>query len=506
MLQNFMLLNYKNFKRLLHNFHIIIIPFLITTNAFAKTTLIDSTMGFAVIKGHVENSKVDFWTLNQKEYLGSTTLGVPIDKEGNFLMQIKVKGRVQDLILNLGDTITPVYIFIEKNDTITLSWDANNVEKTFTARNTNFMSEHDLKTSLLLNNLYFKKNIDFRVFLSQHIISDSLKFFMVNDLYNQEIETLLSEGVYPHTTKMAADIYFKYVKLLSSIKLLPIYDLFIQHPSKSSLTILMLTKPKFYRIESEELYKSSSNYRDFIFNAIRFNGFMDYSMSFGYEKEQPSEAIPFAPGWQDYYAGLSNFYLYEMRDWYCTMSIINDFNEYAFDDACAVYKDFMTKVKIPYYADTLKAFYKNIQRLKPGTPAPAFTLKNEAGKLVSLSDFKGKVVYIDFWGIHCSPCLYDIEHAIPLLHEKYKDKNIVFLNICVDANVKDWKEHLLKLNFKGTNLIAEGWQENRACQAYGVTGIPHYYLINADGKMIDNNSLRPSQPTLIYEAFNKLLK
>ena len=62
-----------------------------------------------------------------------------------------------------------------------------------------------------------------------------------------------------------------------------------------------------------------------------------------------------------------------------TKLIIDDFNNYFFDDACEVYKDFITKDKTPYYAGSLKVFYANIQRLKSGNPAPTFILKNEYG-------------------------------------------------------------------------------------------------------------------------------
>ena len=76
----------------------------------------------------------------------------------------------------------------------------------------------------------------------------------------------------------------------------------------------------------------------------------------------------------------------------------------------------------------------------------------------------------------------------------------------MDTNVKEWKEHLLKLNFKGINLIADGWVENTVCKGYGLTGIPHYFIIDADGKMVDNNSPRLSQPELLFEIFDRLLK
>jgi peroxiredoxin len=159
---------------------------------------------------------------------------------------------------------------------------------------------------------------------------------------------------------------------------------------------------------------------------------------------------------------------------------------------------------VSYYSDILKVYYTAVQRLKPGNPAPLFTLKGENGGDVALKDLRGKVVYIDFWGVGCGPCVADIKSSVPVLHEKYKGKNIVFLNICVDATVKDWKENIAKLNLTGLNLIAEGWGKNPVCSAYGVNGIPHYYIIDAAGTIVDNNSPRPSEERL-YPLLDKLI-
>ncbi len=258
-----------------------------------------------------------------------------------------------------------------------------------------------------------------------------------------------------------------------------------------------------YGMESEEYFKKSSKYRDFIFDYIRFKQPFN---SWGVRGSvTPENSMPFAPAWKDYYSGLAAFHIYELRDWYVTKSIMEDFSYYSFQDACDVYKDFAPKIKTAFYADTLKAYYSNIQRLKPGSPAPLFNLKDENGKMVSLASFKGKAVYIDFWGVGCGPCIYDITNNVPALHEKYKDKDIVFINICVDSDEKEWKASLKKLNLNGVNLLAQGWTKNPTVSAYNITGIPHYYLLNNEGKIVNNNCERPSDDGL-HEQLDKLLK
>src|SRR5690242_3539579 len=106
---------------------------------------------------------------------------------------------------------------------------------------------------------------------------------------------------------------------------------------------------------------------------------------------------------------------------------MHGFEHYSFEGSDEAYQIFYPRIKTPLFRDTLEQFYKNIQRLRPGKQAPAFSLKDDKGKTVSLNDLKGKVVYIDFWGKYCGPCRSDIEKYIPKLHEKYKDKNVVFV-------------------------------------------------------------------------------
>ena len=142
--------------------------------------------------------------------------------------------------------------------------------------------------------------------------------------------------------------------------------------------------------------------------------------------------------------------------------------------------------------DTLQNHYNAIKRLKPGNTAPAFTLKNERGQPVSLSDFKGKVVYIDFWGVFCGPCIYDIKNHVPRLHEFYQNKDVIFINICVDVKEKQWKDALVKYKLDGINLIAEGWTSHPVCQAYHISSIPHYILVDKEGKIANNNARGPA--------------
>jgi peroxiredoxin len=146
-------------------------------------------------------------------------------------------------------------------------------------------------------------------------------------------------------------------------------------------------------------------------------------------------------------------------------------------------------------------------RLRPGNTAPGFSLVNEKGEKISLHDFKCKVVYLDFWGVGYGPCIYEIKEHLPSFYDKYKNRDFIILNFCVDTNTEKWRKALLKYKPKGINLIAEGWTDHPVCQAYFVNGIPHNVLIDKNGKIANNNAPRSGE--LMNEGPNmidKLLK
>jgi hypothetical protein len=81
---------------------------------------------------------------------------------------------------------------------------------------------------------------------------------------------------------------------------------------------------------------------------------------------------------------------------------------------------------------------------------------------------------------------------------------VAFVNICVDASEKEWKNTLAKSQLTGVNLSTE--LASPVCSTYNISGIPHYYLIDQSGRIVDNNAPRPSQGTVLTDAMDKLMK
>lgn len=136
--------------------------------------------------------------------------------------------------------------------------------------------------------------------------------------------------------------------------------------------------------------------------------------------------------------------------------------------------------------------YKNAL---PGTDLSAYSFENEKGEQVSLSDFKGKYIFIDLWSTGCNPCVGEIPYIRDLEH-RFAGKPIAWVSISLDLNKKVWLDFLKQKGMKGTQLICTKGFKHPFIRQIGLSGIPRFLLLDKGGKVIDPQTLRPSNPVL----------
>lgn len=118
-----------------------------------------------------------------------------------------------------------------------------------------------------------------------------------------------------------------------------------------------------------------------------------------------------------------------------------------------------------------------------GTEAAGFTQKDAEGKDVSLAQFRGKYVLVDFWASWCGPCRRENPNVVNV-YNKYKDKNFTVLGISLDEEKDAWLQAIKKDGLTWTQVSdLKGW-ENDVAQQYRITAIPRNLLIGPDGKII----------------------
>lgn len=145
------------------------------------------------------------------------------------------------------------------------------------------------------------------------------------------------------------------------------------------------------------------------------------------------------------------------------------------------------------FVSEAKQAYDKVKATAKGNKSPNFNYEDKDGKKVSLSDFKGKYVFIDVWATWCTPCLKQVPY-LKKLEEKYHDKNIVFIGISVDKKEQydAWKKLLVEKKMKGIQLFADNSFDSDFIDAYGISSIPRFLLIAPDGTIVDNHFSKPS--------------
>jgi peroxiredoxin len=142
---------------------------------------------------------------------------------------------------------------------------------------------------------------------------------------------------------------------------------------------------------------------------------------------------------------------------------------------------------------------ENLEQLGVNQKAPAFTLKNTVGKEMSLSDFKGKIVYLNFWSTTSIPSLRELK-VIEKLHQEYGEK-VNFVSINVDKP-KDNLEIKEKYNFKWSFLHYGNDYDLR--EKYQVTTLPTYFLINENGDLMRAFAENPIEADrTFHDMFNR---
>ncbi len=109
---------------------------------------------------------------------------------------------------------------------------------------------------------------------------------------------------------------------------------------------------------------------------------------------------------------------------------------------------------------TTKEQQRKYDALTKGNKAPDFSLTDSSNKTYTLKGFTGKVVYIDVWASWCDNCIPEFP-VLKTLEQKYKDKDIVFISVSIDATKDAWiQKGVLKYHPAGLQLWAgkDNWK------------------------------------------------
>ena len=142
-----------------------------------------------------------------------------------------------------------------------------------------------------------------------------------------------------------------------------------------------------------------------------------------------------------------------------------------------------------------------------GKKAIDFNMKDLNGNDLSLEQYRGHVILLDFWAVWCKPCIAEMPN-VKQVYEKYKEDNFQIIGISLDESRNTLVSYLEKEGITWPQFFdGNGWK-NQVAQMYGISAIPHMYLIDGEGVVrksgVRGHALEPAVAELVRENNAKL--
>jgi peroxiredoxin len=166
------------------------------------------------------------------------------------------------------------------------------------------------------------------------------------------------------------------------------------------------------------------------------------------------------------------------------------------------YNEYIEKAENEQYKKAVTAAFEKTKAYSTAQPAPAFTLYDDTGAPVSISDYKGKkMVYLGFWAGWCAPCLAEMRNSAAN-RKALADKDIVFLYVGIDDSKNAWLQNV-KDHSEGGIHAWSGGRKTEIIQKYDVVSLPRYFLIDKNGTFL-NDFKYASSPDFIHYIEQKM--
>ncbi len=164
------------------------------------------------------------------------------------------------------------------------------------------------------------------------------------------------------------------------------------------------------------------------------------------------------------------------------------------------FRDFVNQNPYPEYTDKVLAMYGGVLSGTPDVAAPDFDMMDDKRKVISLSDYEGKVVYLSFWASWCKPCIEGFKKSADI-RKQMQDMGVVLLNVSIDKKEEAWRDAMIRHNPIGVNGLVLSLED--ISKKYDISSIPLYQIIDKNGKFafLSDNAQRN-----ILEEFRQLVR
>ncbi|MEZ4804354.1 MAG: TlpA disulfide reductase family protein [Bacteroidia bacterium] len=278
--------------------------------------------------------------------------------------------------------------------------------------------------------------------------------------------------------------FIAYVQYTQNIAI----PLIIENGCDIKVTINPNTNGLNYELGGTKVHKSQNMY-DFIKSVTRLSselGALEQQIANEADaKKMQMYQFMFASKQQELRMSMDTMLLYEspLESYFVLFNFTSEYE-------IPVVKSIMQRLEAnekasPYYAD-LKTIYDNNKLLAEGEVAPDIVLNQPNGKVLKLSDLKGKVVLIDFWASWCGPCRAEFPN-VKRVYSKYKDQGFEIFGVSLDKDSAAWVNSINALGLNWRHVSDLKYWSSAPAKLYKVTGIPFTVLLDKEGRIIAKN-------------------
>ena len=240
--------------------------------------------------------------------------------------------------------------------------------------------------------------------------------------------------------------------------------------------------PDLFKKNSNSLKKSADNYFDTVSNDPEISQEAKTLSRYFPKALLLREYFKYSRNhYQTVYSHIKKRYKNELRDKLITIYAM----ENVIPDSTGILMNAMNTVSSPFCLKQLSRIYKG---QAVGMQAYNFALPDTTGKLIKLSDFRGKVIFIDFWFTGCYACAGFYQNELSKIEDKYKtNRDVIFLTISIDGSRSTWIQSIYSKKYTtpaAVNLYTGGrWDKDPVISYYHIIGYPSPFIIDKKGRI-----------------------